>query len=286
MSNNIATLASFSDNLDTLGKLLRVLEKEGVAWEQLTCPINNRTARRNLATYLKYGCPKITVGSSSEVVVEEVSAPIAVETDLVHDLFLPPEAQIKCWQEWNTEFELGIGEDEFSRLSESVPAWPKNRLTAVVATYHFDTPQREFEFYWPLIARAQEANWKWDQLHFDPDHLRWLKGYENVLGLRWEVIDVGANCNRKLCDVRLPKTSPGAAGLATAALFPDWVRAMNGSTVPYIWLPGYEVTFPGADPWQFVLDVSFRRGDRQVRLFAYWFGNPVGSWSVPVLLGR
>lgn len=283
MSLSIATLSDFSDHLDTFAKLMRLLEKEDVKWEEFMFPINDRKARCNLARYLKAGCPKMLEAKPEGVVTD---APVPVATDLVHGLFLSPEAQIEQWRKWNSEFKLGISDGEFQQLATSVPAWPEDRLVAVVLTYHFGTPQQEFEFYWPLIARAQERNWKWDQLLFDQDHLRWLSGYENVPGLKWEVIDLGADRNRKPCDVRHPKKSPGASGLAAAALFPDWVRAMDGNKVPYIWLPGCEVSIPGYEAWQGVPCMYFDRDRREVGLHAGWCGRADGGWAVPSSLGR
>ncbi len=57
MEKPIATLNP-SNVLDTVAKLFRVLEKEGVEWPHYQRPINFRVARQNLAEYLKFGCQK------------------------------------------------------------------------------------------------------------------------------------------------------------------------------------------------------------------------------------
>lgn len=59
--DTIAPLANASNTLDTFAKYVRVMEKAGVNFDQFTLPINNRAARRNLADFLKAGCPKLTV---------------------------------------------------------------------------------------------------------------------------------------------------------------------------------------------------------------------------------
>ena len=61
--NEIATLNP-SDVLDKTAKFFRVMEKAGVGWERYQLPINNKTARRNLAEYLNLGCPKIKDGQA------------------------------------------------------------------------------------------------------------------------------------------------------------------------------------------------------------------------------
>lgn len=52
-------VATLSNSIDTIAKLIRVLEKAGVTAKQLTLPINDEVARNNLAVYLKAGCPKL-----------------------------------------------------------------------------------------------------------------------------------------------------------------------------------------------------------------------------------
>jgi len=94
MSQTIATLSSVSDNLDTFAKLVRVIEKEGVAWEDLIRPINNLTARRNLAEYLQAGCPKMPVAPVPDKVVQtSVPLPDAylAAAKILGQDFIPPE---------------------------------------------------------------------------------------------------------------------------------------------------------------------------------------------------
>jgi len=53
---------NLSDVLDFVAKFHRVMEKAGVGRSKLQIPINNRTARRNLAEYLDMGCPRVRGG--------------------------------------------------------------------------------------------------------------------------------------------------------------------------------------------------------------------------------
>ncbi len=59
--SNIASLDTLSNALDTTAKFIRVVEKAGVTLDQLMHPVNSRTARRNLAAFLKAGCPEMEV---------------------------------------------------------------------------------------------------------------------------------------------------------------------------------------------------------------------------------
>ena len=98
MSENIATLASASNALDTQAKWLRVMEKAGVTHQQLVLPVNNRKARRNLAAYLAAGCPELPVGVK---VTEEtassrtVSAVYQVAVTILGDDFITPQEVVE-----------------------------------------------------------------------------------------------------------------------------------------------------------------------------------------------
>jgi hypothetical protein len=54
--SDIASLNTVSNSLDAISKLVRILEKDGVSFDELMRPINDKTARRNLVSYLKAGC--------------------------------------------------------------------------------------------------------------------------------------------------------------------------------------------------------------------------------------
>lgn len=60
---SIAPLTEVSRNVDTVAKFVRVITKEGVTMEQLSLPINSRSARRNLAAFIAAGCPKIALSN-------------------------------------------------------------------------------------------------------------------------------------------------------------------------------------------------------------------------------
>ncbi|USN94940.1 MAG: hypothetical protein H6791_00735 [Candidatus Nomurabacteria bacterium] len=49
-----------------MAKLIRLTEKEGIDWSHWQHPTNNPVARRNLAEYLRRGCPKL--GDNGEVI--------------------------------------------------------------------------------------------------------------------------------------------------------------------------------------------------------------------------
>jgi len=180
----------------------------------------------------------------------------------VHGLFVKPEAQIKKVREWNGRFVWGLPEEAFVAAEKSVPEWPETQLVAVVLVpYLYDKTddnesvtsglERTFHELWKCAMSRQKTSWRWDGYRkAGPDRLRLLKGIEHKFGLRWEVIDLGSLRNKKPCDVRSAESSPHAGILAAAALHPRWVKSMDGDKVPFVWMPGYEVSVPGMEPWK------------------------------------
>ena len=213
---------------------------------------------------------------------------------LVHGFFTKPEQQLVRVREWNKQFGWGISDAAFSEAERSIPNWPEEKLVAVVLVPYLADKKREdetimsgvertFHELWARAKSEQDANWRWDGYDkADSDRLRLLKGVEHKVSLRWEVIDLGCQRNKKPCDVRSAKSSPNAGILAAAALHPQWVKSMDGDKVPYVWLPGYEVQVPGERPWAGVPYLFFDRGDREIELRCHWSGDYCFSgWAVP-----
>lgn len=240
----------------------------------------------------------------AEVIVNALKSQPAFT--LVHGLFTSTEKQIARVREWNKEFGWGIPDEAFAKAEKSVPAWPSSssarpeeKLIAVVLVPYIadkkeedDTVttglERTFHELWMRAKAEQDANWRWDGYDkAGPERLRLLKGIEHPSTnsgqaiLRWEVIDLGCNRNKKPMDVRSSKSSPSAGILAAAALHPNWVKSMDGDKVPYVWIPGYEVQVPGGKPWALVPYLNFGSGNREIQLCHYWCDNCGSDWAVP-----
>ena len=212
---------------------------------------------------------------------------------LVHGLFTTTAKQIERVRGWNREFGWGTSDEAFNEAEKSVPAWPEQKLVAVVLVpYLADKAnedetvttglERTFHELWMRAKSKQDANWRWDGYDkAGSDRLRLHEGIEHKVGLRWEVIDLGCNRNKKLMDVRNSKSSPHAGILAAAALHPNWVKSMDGDKVPYVFAPGYEVQVPGGKPWTSVPYLYFDSGDREIQLRCGWCDGYYSDWAVP-----
>ena len=226
----------------------------------------------------------------AEVIVNALKSQPAFT--LVHGLFVKPEAQIARVRELNLERGWGLIDACFLEAERSIPKWPEDKLVVVTLVPYLDDEkkgrkgvERTFHELWEVAASAQHAKWRWDGYDkAGPELLRLLKGIEHKPGLRWEVIDLGCQRNEKPMDVRNPEKSPHAGILATAMLHPEWIKAMDGENVPYVWAPGYEVNVSHGNPWRGVPYVHFSRDDREIKLNYVWFGSYSSSWAVPSLV--
>jgi hypothetical protein len=203
--------------------------------------------------------------------------------DLMHGLFATPAQQLEMVKILNGQRDWGFTEEDFIQLGQ-VPIWPDHSsLTVAILEVSLNTVQQTFDTAWDLAANKQSDKWRWEHLKSDTDHLRLLAG-QNQRGLKWRVVDLGANQDRKPIDVRTPETSPAAAILWMAYYSPAWVQAMNGNDVPFVWITGYEACTPGAQSWQGVPALGWFADDRQVKLGATHYDDQLGKWAVPAYL--
>lgn len=214
----------------------------------------------------------------------EMAADRTAVSTTIRGFFTLLGGQIAQVREWSREYGWGFTDEDFLRVAVNSPAWPEDRLTAVVLVPYLDIVERTFDALWNLAASRQENSWRQESLLSDSEHLRLLPGITHPgQTLRWETIDLGANRRRAPKDARNPKSSPHAAILAAAALHPIWVRVMDGNATPFVWLPGYQVTVPGRGRWESVPALGFGRADREVQLGAGWCKHESLDSSVPSL---
>ena len=56
---------------------------------------------------------------------------------------------------------------------------------------------------------------------------------------------------------------------------------MDGTTVPDVWISGYELLIPGCESWSHVPVLYWNRVVRKVLLPAYDAGRRDSDWAVP-----
>ena len=225
---------------------------------------------------------------------------------LIRGTFTPPDAQLAQARKWKAKRPdwADVPEAWFDKLGPA-PAWPTERFGCVVLDLALpDLPERKdaegdmipaipgyirtVQHLWRIIS-FQHPKRHHEQFFFDAKHLSLLDGATYEPGLRWRVLDLGANWDKvdgiASATVRNPITSPNVDGFAALAHHPKFVCKMDGVRVPFIWIPGFQVTVLGGDPRRNVPIVYFYRLEQRVFVDAGWDGNQDSHYSVPSRLG-
>ncbi|MDO8622578.1 MAG: hypothetical protein Q7R80_05080, partial [bacterium] len=211
--------------------------------------------------------------------------------------YTPIEQQVRNLHAWDKRYGWGLPQGWDDRLDVPTDlaalALPENRLVSVNVVAFLEAKggvlgeHRTFDAYWDIIKAQHPNQYRNPDLRATPETLRLLPGITHEPGVRIEVIDHGANWEKtvglKPADVRSPETSPHAGLLASVAQHPKRIRRMDGTTVPFERIAGYQCSVPGHDPWRDVPLWDWYRGDRQVRLGVGWGGGPNPRCSVPVV---
>jgi len=177
-------------------------------------------------------------------------------------MFVPLAEQLANVRRWNEERNWGLNPAELDAIDLTPRTHADPLVVDLIAVYLDDLPaedgqealdgvRRTSRELWTIAAEHQPTSWYWDWVRdrYDPRPMpvRLLPGIIHWPGVRRMTIDLGAlwipGEHRRPSNLRGPD-SAHAEILAAAAHFPDWARAMDGISVPYIWLSGYQVTHP------------------------------------------
>lgn len=206
------------------------------------------------------------------------------------ELMLDPEQLIEHCRTWNEKHEWGFTERDFQNLPEPPKVPDEPFCTLVLTPCPPDTQkltglQRGFDDLWALTVSQQPDALRWNKFLSDPKHLQLLEGVPYEPGLFWEVLNLGAHWDREggtaPHTVRDPKTSPHLGVLAATAHHLRYVPTMDGTTRPFLRIPGLRVTVPGSGPWQYVPCVLWNVISRAVYLYAYRGDSRSPRYAVP-----
>ena len=98
--------------LETVAKLIRLTEKEGVKWSHWQRPTNKEKARRNLAEYLQMGCPK--VNDKGELVTNQLPEGHEMARFILGDDYITPE-------EVATTYGVGYTDEQLENFANTLP---------------------------------------------------------------------------------------------------------------------------------------------------------------------
>jgi len=177
-------------------------------------------------------------------------------------LFCPLTEQLASIRRWNDERNWGLPAAELDAIDLTPRTHSDPLVVDLVAVYlddlaagdgqePLDGVRRTCHELWSVASAQQPNSWFWDWVRDRyaprPKPVRLLPGIIHWPGVRRMTVDLGAHWEPgrhvRPSILRGPE-SAHAEVLAAAAHFPRWARAMDGVSVPFIWLSGYQVTFP------------------------------------------
>ncbi len=202
--------------------------------------------------------------------------------------------QLANVRRWNRDRKWGLNEADFVGLDLAERPHESPLVADVLAVYLPGKSERKMNGVqwtcaelWDVASHRQPNAWCWDERKDGPKAVRLLDGIEHRPGIRRVTVDLAANWNRRRgarpIDVRSPM-SAAAEVLAAAAHFPDWVRAMNGDTVPFVCLAGYQLTVPTYEVWRHIVCLSWSHFNRRINLSDNWADYYQDRFASPVLV--
>lgn len=178
-------------------------------------------------------------------------------------IFASPNQQIENIRIWNERRSWGLTQAHFDRLPEP-PAPPDERfpLAATVLVPYLPPlgKSESIPRHWSLVdvpPQGQCVNSTYrtcielallirklypelsEGLSQFPQAYLLPNADEPQPGLRWEIIDLGANLgqNPNACEDR--QLSPHAGVLAAICHFPEWMKLVSSEELPGVWISGY-----------------------------------------------
>jgi hypothetical protein len=210
-----------------------------------------------------------------------------------------PGEQVRNVAEWSAARGWGF-ETEPSQLAVAAAAQPPTTVVGeltvnVLVPYLGDAEgivgvQRTFDELWTVVRKRLGRSWRSGYARSDQQDLA-LYHDTHVPGLAWEQVDLSAHWRAGAR--RSPRAAREAAQhagiklahagvLAAAAHFPGWVRAMDGSAIPFVEIAGYVCDWDG-DPGEadYVPVVRWDPIRSRVELDIGWVGYELPRWSIP-----
>ncbi|MDP9074169.1 MAG: hypothetical protein M3N98_08350 [Actinomycetota bacterium] len=236
-----------------------------------------------------------TADDDAVVVVEEPPPPPPPRPDPPADMFISLAAQLDNIRRWNEERGWGFGPADFEAVELTPSSHDDPLVVDLVAVYlpadaELDGVRRTCHELWTVAAAQHPNAWSWDEKPWDErlrqtKQVRLLYGIVHEPGIRRVTVDLGAHWephrpNRSI-DYR-SKDSAHAEILAAAAHFPRWIRAMDGRSVPYALLSGYQVTMVEAESWRRLPCLSWNEFRATLSLTAHWSDHYGTRWASPV----
>lgn len=211
-------------------------------------------------------------------------------------MFISLPAQLANIRRWNEDRRWGLSPGDFLSVDLTPYAGNGSLVVDVIAVYltggtDLNGVRRTCHELWTVAADQQPHSWSWDwyadKWEHHPKPVCLSEGAVHRPGIRRVTVDLGAHFkpgrNVRPSTLRGPE-SAHAEVLAAAAHFPQWIRAMDGRTIPYVWLSGYQMLIRERPTPARLPALSWSRFRRAVNLTSAWAEHSHSGWASPICL--
>lgn len=219
-------------------------------------------------------------------------------------MFCSLDEQLANVRRWNSDREWGFTEAELAAVDRTPRSHPDPLVVDLIAVYldaeyrgddegRMDGVRRTCHEMWDVATERYLNTWCWDWIRdayeSRPKPVRLLAGIAHRPGVRRVTLDLGAHWRpgRHIRPRNLRgRDSAHAEILAAAAHFPRWARSMDGISVPFPWLSGYQVTYPARGVDERLLALAWVEYRRTLSLSIARADHSFIGWSSPTVRGR
>lgn len=195
-------------------------------------------------------------------------------------MFTNPQKQLEKVIELNKSLKWGFTQKQIEAVS-NIPEQSTSNLTTVVLVPYFSSLGKTVDTLWTAIEKQATSSWKKSDI--TANNIRLYKGTFPKKHLKWVTLDVGTHRNTSPNKMKQTDNILGGVEvLACTLLHPEWVKAMDGTDVPYVDLPAIEFK-PGFGEWSHSLDVD-GRSDGSVDFGTHFAGYGYPFYAGPVVV--
>lgn len=208
-------------------------------------------------------------------------------------MFVSLDQQLANVERWNDERDWGFTGADLAGIDLTPRTHEDPLRVDLIAIYlggdqEMDGIRRTCRQVWQVAAERQPNAWTWDW-YWDgwlghPMPVRLAPGIEHYPGLRRVTLDLGAHWRpgryTRPCNVR-GEDSAHAEVLSAAAHFPEWVRSMDGTAVPYVWVSGYQVTMVERAAHRRLPTLAWSGFWRRLSFVAHWADYSQSTFASP-----
>ena len=213
-------------------------------------------------------------------------------------MFSSLRTQLDNVREWNEERRWGFRADDLGAVDLTPRVEDQPLVVDLIAVYlggnaELNGVRRTCHELWTVAAEQPPHTWSWES-HWGKwkDYLKPVRLRNGIVhrpGIRRVTVDLGAyfEPGRYLRPNRVRgQYSAHAEVLAAAAHFPRWIRAMDGQTVPYTWVAGYEVMIWERPSSERLPALSWSGLRRTMSLTAAWANHAYSGWAAPTCASK